>query len=494
MKSLNLILLKIYSLFCNFKNRKWIILYFLPFALLLNFSFLNDNTWFRIYDSANHSDNFAFSICKADASNYYILGTTYPAFVTQKGSMSAYVFKIDNSGDTIWSRIFGNHESIYTSISTSDGGCVFAGDRSFCVKINSDGNIVWDKTYTGIGAIYDIKRTSDLGYIACGGAFNFYGFILKLDSLGNKQWSRIFQEGFESTLASIEVLENDQFATTGIYRSTFTSGQTLFVLFDSVGNVVVNKKLNAKNRLSSGQKIIKSDENIIISGNTLDSLNTKNVSYFQRLDKAGNILFTKIFESDKEEIFENLNILNNNKYLFNTYRIVVLNDSNIAKAFMTDSLGRISVQKTFPVENVYTRLVTSIQAENSYLIFAGMIGNDSTFANDNTLVIKTDSNLNVKTTQVTNNNFIVNGFELFQNYPNPFNPSTNIQYEIPYNGFVKIKIYDITGREILILINEFKQVGKYEINFDGKNLSSGVYFYKFESGNFTATKKMILIK
>ncbi|MDZ4710889.1 MAG: T9SS type A sorting domain-containing protein [bacterium] len=371
---------------------------------------------------------------------------------------------------------------------------MFAGDRSFCVKINSDGNIVWDKTYTGIGAIYDIKRTSDLGYIACGGAFNFYGFILKLDSLGNKQWSRIFQEGFESTLASIEVLENDQFATTGIYRSTFTSGQTLFVLFDSVGNVVVNKKLNAKNRLSSGQKIIKSDENIIISGNTLDSLNTKNVSYFQRLDKAGNILFTKIFESDKEEIFENLNILNNNKYLFNTYRIVVLNDSNIAKAFMTDSLGRISVQKTFPVENVYTRLVTSIQAENSYLIFAGMIGNDSTFANDNTLVIKTDSNLNVKTTQVTNNNFIVNGFELFQNYPNPFNPSTNIQYEIPYNGFVKIKIYDITGREILILINEFKQVGKYEINFDGKNLSSGVYFYKFESGNFTATKKMILIK
>jgi len=85
-------------------------------------------------------------------------------------------------------------------------------------------------------------------------------------------------------------------------------------------------------------------------------------------------------------------------------------------------------------------------------------------------------------------------FELMQNYPNPFNPLTNIKYQIANNSFVSIKIYDINGREIKNLVNEFKPAGYYTVSFNGSNIASGVYFYKIQAGNFSETKKMVLIK
>ena len=85
-------------------------------------------------------------------------------------------------------------------------------------------------------------------------------------------------------------------------------------------------------------------------------------------------------------------------------------------------------------------------------------------------------------------------FNLSQNFPNPFNPVTNIQYAISSNQFVKLKVYDLLGREVATLVNEEKPAGSYEVLFDGSQLSSGVYIYRLHSGNYIASKKLILIK
>lgn len=85
-------------------------------------------------------------------------------------------------------------------------------------------------------------------------------------------------------------------------------------------------------------------------------------------------------------------------------------------------------------------------------------------------------------------------FELSQNYPNPFNPETTISYSIPENSFVILKVYDVLGREIVTLINDFKEKGNYKMLFDGSKLSSGVYFYKLTAGSNNSIKKMLLIK
>ncbi len=85
-------------------------------------------------------------------------------------------------------------------------------------------------------------------------------------------------------------------------------------------------------------------------------------------------------------------------------------------------------------------------------------------------------------------------FFLSQNYPNPFNPITTIKYSIPEDNFVTIKVYDINGKEIRTILNEFKMAGFYTITFDASGLSSGVYFYSIYSGKYTETKRMVLLK
>lgn len=92
------------------------------------------------------------------------------------------------------------------------------------------------------------------------------------------------------------------------------------------------------------------------------------------------------------------------------------------------------------------------------------------------------------------NNKIPKEFELSQNYPNPFNPATRINYALPKQAFVTLKIYDITGREIKVLANEFKHAGYYTVDFNGSSLASGVYFYRIQSGDFVQSKRMVLLK
>ncbi|MBK8553313.1 MAG: T9SS type A sorting domain-containing protein [Ignavibacteria bacterium] len=93
-----------------------------------------------------------------------------------------------------------------------------------------------------------------------------------------------------------------------------------------------------------------------------------------------------------------------------------------------------------------------------------------------------------------NTGVIPQTFSLAQNFPNPFNPTTKINFSIPKQGLVTLKIYDVLGKEVMTLVNETKAVGNYEVEFNGSNLASGAYFYRIESGEFTNIKRMILLK
>ena len=85
-------------------------------------------------------------------------------------------------------------------------------------------------------------------------------------------------------------------------------------------------------------------------------------------------------------------------------------------------------------------------------------------------------------------------YELSQNYPNPFNPNTVIKFSLSVAGNVSLKVYDILGKEVTTLVNEKLQPGTYETSFNGSELTSGVYFYKLTAGDYSETKRMILIK
>lgn len=97
-------------------------------------------------------------------------------------------------------------------------------------------------------------------------------------------------------------------------------------------------------------------------------------------------------------------------------------------------------------------------------------------------------------TSVDEDNSVALTFELQQNYPNPFNPATEIKFSFPKASNVQLKVFDIIGNEVASLVDEFKSAGKYSVKFDAKNLTSGVYFYRIQTDNYTDTKKLLLLK
>ncbi|MBI5662994.1 MAG: T9SS type A sorting domain-containing protein [Ignavibacterium album] len=93
-----------------------------------------------------------------------------------------------------------------------------------------------------------------------------------------------------------------------------------------------------------------------------------------------------------------------------------------------------------------------------------------------------------------NDEYVISDFRLSQNYPNPFNPSTKISWQSPVSSWQTLKVYDVLGNEVVTLVDEYKPAGAYTIEFNAQNLSSGIYFYTLQAGDYFAGKKMILIK
>ena len=119
---------------------------------------------------------------------------------------------------------------------------------------------------------------------------------------------------------------------------------------------------------------------------------------------------------------------------------------------------------------------------------------DDVPANDGIFEAWSISILSDLSSDVQDMNGIPSGFALLQNYPNPFNPTTTIQYSIPQRSNVILKVYDVLGNEVAVLVDEEKERGVYSVNFDASNFASGIYLYRLHAGSFVETKKMILLK
>ncbi|MCW9066479.1 MAG: T9SS type A sorting domain-containing protein, partial [Ignavibacteriaceae bacterium] len=101
---------------------------------------------------------------------------------------------------------------------------------------------------------------------------------------------------------------------------------------------------------------------------------------------------------------------------------------------------------------------------------------------------------NIIHTEIEDDQPKIESFYLSQNFPNPFNSITTIKYDVPEKNRVMLKIYNVLGKELVTLIDEEKAAGNYEIKFESKGFSSGIYFYKMQAGNFEESKKMILLR
>jgi hypothetical protein len=165
-----------------------------------------------------------------------------------------------------------------------------------------------------------------------------------------------------------------------------------------------------------------------------------------------------------------------------TYGGVFVGDAGTSAAF-----GH-AAQHLEPIEGGFRAHIVYLQDLNTGVsLFAG--GGPGT---DNPIMYATFDI--PATVNVGDGDLTVNSFELSQNYPNPFNPTTNIQFNIGERANVTLKVFDMLGREVATLINSVKEAGSHEVNFDASNLSSGLYVYTINAGNFSSSKKMMLMK
>ncbi len=162
-------------------------------------------------------------------------------------------------------------------------------------------------------------------------------------------------------------------------------------------------------------------------------------------------------------------------------------EDDIEVSYAATGSGSWNVVDTVAEYSAYRWQVPLSLTNGNYVLKVASVENGDVY--DEVTVSISDS-----TSGVTELEGEVSNYTLSQNYPNPFNPSTNIQFAIPESGMVKLVIFDVLGREVTTLVNEYKSAGNYQVNFDASRLASGVYYYSLESNAFRSTRKMILMK
>lgn len=223
------------------------------------------------------------------------------------------------------------------------------------------------------------------------------------------------------------------------------------------------------------------------------------ISYFKSLpvslSKDFNLLLSYLYlkhntsslakENNNLIIAENPNTSLETRAKLNNVYIALYNDNNINEAIniFNGVMNKPELSTPLELQLVY-------DAITSYATTYGQETKNLPFLSLNEPTVEFELNKESSLVQTD----LPTEYSLYSNYPNPFNPTTTIKYDLPSDGLVQIKVFDILGNELATIVNEQKVAGRYEINFNASSLASGVYLYKLQAGGFVSSKKMILLK
>jgi len=398
-----------------------------------------------------------------DANNFYI------------GADSGYVVKSNNGGETLSKQYVGfpTNSMSFTNINTG-----FAAYRNkLCKTVNA--GLSWDTLYRftpsqpGLfNKITEVNFTNEnFGYIVAmdHAASSFTNNYYKLTTNGGNTWSNVAQANSSGQSSGWHT------SSVGNFKM-FTSGTGYYINCDASGSY----------------------------NNSTESFHLyKTLNYGSSwTDILVNTPYTKIYSLSFINENTGIALVESNIVVKTTdggNNWTVLNNApaSVDKLYMIDAMNAYAIDlidfyrttdggNTWRVQHPDLNITTGFN-KISFLnpIIGLIIGRDG-------IILKTSNGGNVSIGNL--NSELADKYSLSQNYPNPFNPETKIQFSIPKNGLVKIVVYDMLGREVKELVNEFKQQGSYNVSFNGANISSGIYFYKLITDDFVETKKMILVK
>jgi hypothetical protein len=464
---------------------------------------------FADYIDNHHTWGDTYSIIKSSDDNYVTAGNL--EYWGNSSSSEVYLMKTDINCDVLWKKRIGgsNEDKGYSVFETDDGGFVVTGFTKFygagekdiyLVKTDANGNLEWEKWYGGTSDEegYAVVQTNDLGYLIAGRTSS-YGqggdiWVIKTNSAGDTLWTRVIG-GTKSDQVNnvIETSVND-YLIVGSFRLQDNSSDLYAIRINANGDTLWTKKYDRNNRWDAGYDIVEVENGNFLIAGYLDSRNA-----LLKINNLGDTLWTKTYGPEDPTGFVSMSKSSDGNYFLlkpddylgvgfsSIYKVDT--DGNILD---TDSL---CLNKNYPANYGDSKDIQSTPFGGYIISGSSRIAVSGTTAWNPTLIRKGgELTLLTDVEEEQIDELIPQSFLLYQNYPNPFNPSTKIRFSIPMSGNVTLKIYDILGREIKTLLNEYKQTGTYETSFDGSGLASGIYFYQLRAGDFVQTKKMILIK
>jgi len=451
-------------------------------------------TWQRTYKQYDY--NLGKSACQTSDGNFVIVG--------QATGNKVFAMKINPLGDTLWSIIQNSMSNslALSVIPTNNGGVLLTGGwtSAFVTKLSSSGQVEWTKTYvTGRINCNEIKKTNDGGYVFCGGfVYDLEkAYICKIDSSGNLIWERIYSSLFYKEFESIELAHDGGYIITGAGQgSEVTPGKILIFKVSETGDSVWENRFTISTS-PAGLRIRKLNQGYLVGGLSSDSAGRTQI-FTCKINLIGDTSkVVKYPTNGRNEMLGDMKVLNENRYVLCYLRdSVTINYS--AVGMIVDSSGNILIKKNFANSTYFLwgNLNTVTTIANGDLLFTGTAKITQPYGGEWVYAVRTDSLLNTPVIGINYGNEILpKDFGLLQNYPNPFNPNTTITFSLAKSGVVKIKIFDITGKEIEVKTSKYYNAGNHKFDFTANNLSSGIYFYQLiVDDKIKDTKKMCLLK
>ncbi len=460
--------------------------------------------WYKNLAGVACQDEAAF-IIKLHKNSLYI---SYSRIDTTLSLKTYCISKISKEGNILWRTITGTSYSYSTighEIIFDDNNIYTCGQTNGKIyKLNDSGNIV-DSIHVMVNNIdsyvYSFKflpqgRMYLISYTIENNIYKYYLSLRNAD--GTIAWSKLINGELPRLLHG-----NDNSIYEYHYRYETLVGYFVSInKYSHAGTLLWTQESLAEREISNNNKYnrypllsLSSDGNLILGvTSAINLFSYQSTAIIKKLNsQTGDSLWTfnpwntnslqgqfgNFTQDASGNIYAAYSALTTNWINGDSYSIVKLNSDGM--------LLRTTANNNFLNRRFNPSFIQILQ-DNS-LIINGYYDGHVTFY-EQSATIKFSQPVII----TPNQNSLPNNFSLSQNYPNPFNPITVISFQLPVAGFTTLKVFDINGKEISDLVNENLSVGEYKINFDASALPSGVYYYKLTSGNFSETKKMILIK
>jgi hypothetical protein len=455
---------------------------------LVKFSSEGVKEWEKIIGTSEEDHNYRNII--STQGNIFLAGfSIYGAY------WDATITKTDSLGNVLWAKRYGGGglERIHSILELADDGLIVVGqtqsfgsggDDILVIRTDYLGAVLWSKTFGGFNneAAYSIVQTVDDGYNIAGytNSYGFGGydvFLMHINSSGNLQWFRTFGGNNEDYAFDLKSTPDNGSVLVGNSYSGSLGGSDIYLIkTDSSGNGSCPSNLYNPAEL-----------NLSLSAINLPMLETIGgpISNVELTVGHPNVLVNELCSIIPVELISFDYSIQGQIVLLSWITATEINNKGfeVERKTNTDweNLGFVEGNGTTTETKHYSYSdnVSSIANVNTFYYRLKQIDFDGSFEYSDIVEVQIDQ---------------PNEYSLEQNYPNPFNPVTNIEFILAMSGFVNLRVYDLLGNEVAILVEKELTAGKHKLKFDASKLASGIYLYKLTAGEFVDLKKLILLK